>query len=159
MHRQLFRLSCDHREPLLHMAKIFTKGTRGKVRSRPGRVERSIRSETWWLGGLRAGGLQNSQCLDTRIPKTYSTSPRASHAFRQGRLAGWWSSSSASPGQLPRRAWNARMGAVPLWYGRANQDAIKISSRLLVGPESKLQWLWPQLHRRFCGFLSQHGAN
>lgn len=137
----------------------FHKGDEGKVRSRPGGVERSIRSETWWLGGFAGGRFAKQPVSRYQDTKYVQYLPRASHAFRQGRLAGWWSSSSASPGQLPRRAWNARMGVVPLWYGRANQDAIKISSRLLVGPESKLQWLWPQLHRRFCGFLSQHGAN
>lgn len=38
-------------------------------------ADRSIRSETWWLGGLRAGGLQNSQCLDTGIPSTCAVPP------------------------------------------------------------------------------------
>lgn len=39
-----------------------------------------------------------------------------------------------------------------------NQDAIKILA-VVIGPESKLQWRWPQSLRWFCGFLYQHGAS
>lgn len=140
----------------------FTKGTRAKSVRALAAWNRSIRSETWWLGfaGGRFAKQPVSRYQDTKYVQYL---PRASHVFRQGRLAGWQvggvlhlprqGSSLDAPGM---RAW---VDGVPLWCARANQDAIKISSRLLVGPESKLQWLWPQLHRRFCGFMSQHGAN
>lgn len=154
-----FDCFANHREPLLHMAKIFTKGTRGQVRSRTGASE--VR-----LGGLGVRGRAGerfakqpvSRYQDTKYVQYLPPCLACLQAGQAGRLVEFFIC-------LARAAPSTRLecahgcNGVPLWYGRANQDAIKISSRLLVGPESKLQWLWPQLHRRFCGFLSQHGAN
>lgn len=46
--------------------------------------------------------------LGVRAVCKTATASLTSPSCRQGKC--WWSASSASPGHLPRRAWNARMG-------------------------------------------------
>lgn len=122
-----FDCFANHREPLLHMAKIFTKSVRALAP-----WNRSIRSETRWLGGSRAGGLQNSQCLDARVPNTYSTSPvPRMHSGRAGWQAGRLVEFFIC---LARAAPSTRLEcAHGCWCRCGTAGRIKMQSRFLAG--------------------------
>lgn len=118
--------------PLWH--REISQRDEGKVRSRPWRPgqEHQVRLVAWGVSGWEDGRFAKQPLY---------------HAGRAYVGATWWSTSSASPG-LSLDA----LGMLCMGWRRASiagtPGQIKMQSRFLavvVGPDSNLQWLWPQL--------------